>query len=56
MSVADAGSLDVVVRPVGVEPVAVLGLDGRVDEALSTSSRRTCGTTAGGRIVPRSDP
>ena len=34
ISVADAGSLDVVVRPVGVEPVAVLGLDGRVDEAF----------------------
>lgn len=34
ISVADAESLDVVVRPVAVEPVAVLELDGRVDHAF----------------------
>jgi DNA-binding transcriptional MerR regulator len=34
ISVADEAGIDVVVRPVPVEPVAVLGLDGRVDEAF----------------------
>jgi DNA-binding transcriptional MerR regulator/effector-binding domain-containing protein len=34
ISVADEGGLDVVVRPVAPEPVAVLGLEGRVDEAF----------------------
>jgi DNA-binding transcriptional MerR regulator len=34
ISVAESGSLDVVVRPVSPEAVAVLGLDGRVDDAF----------------------